>query len=215
MTFPGWGSGGGWQPGGIAGGAGQGPQWPPIPGAAPGGAPPAAGGGGHHFGFGQGMGHGMGGQGMQGLLDRFRNARTDFQGGMAGMLGGLPGHMGMQPRPGGTAGGSGWAMPSHFQMPQGFASHLPWGQAAGGGGAPGAQGIAAGEPNPAAPGGYGMNARSAQSDAINKMAGQNNKPMHRNDDTGALTSGGTGMSAEAKAEQQRKAQEIGKRAKGY
>jgi hypothetical protein len=132
--------------------------------------------------------------------DGLRNARMDFRDRLIDRFGQLPAMMGMQPRPGGTAGG-GWQFPrGHFQMPPGFAANLPWGQGAAPGGGPGAMGgtvpsgVAAGEPNPSAPAGYGMNARSPQSDVYDRMAKQNTLASghaHRNDDTGEIVPNGT------------------------
>lgn len=174
---------GGFQPGGIMGGAGQAPQMPTLPngrmpvmGGAAGGGMPSL----QDF---WSRVQNAGGQ----VHDGLRNARMDFRDGLVSRLGQLPGMMGMQPRPGGTAGG-GWAMPQHFQMPQGFAAHMPWGAPGGGPGAMGGtvpNGIAAGEPNPAAGGGG-----AARGNYVNKDPA-------------------------ARDAAKKKAEEIGKNAKGY
>lgn len=225
--------GGGFQPGGIMGGPGQGGQvnMPTLPGAANGGAPPpgtgtaplpwmrGAGGGFPHAGpMGQGVANGFGhfGQGLHDILGGLRNARVDFRDGIMSRLGQLPSLVGMQPRPGGTAGG-GWQFPGGLQMPQGFAAQLPWGQGAAPGGGPRPMGPGHREPD-AEPdadaddtrGGWGMMNRGA-ADSINRMAAQNN----------AAGSGGQARGnyvpkdPAAASETKRKGEEIGKKAKGY
>lgn len=238
--FPGMGGDrwpGGFQPGGITGGPGQGWQMPTLPngqapttGAANGGLPPPGTGtaplpgNGWHLGrmgqgpIGQGLHQGMGhfGQGLHSIYDGLRNARTDFRDGLISRLGQLPSMLGMQPRPGGTAGG-GWSMPQGFQMPQGFAARLPFGHPGPGGG-PGAMGGGVGHREPDrepdadsddTPGGYGMNNRFA-ADSINRMAARNNAASG-----GGQPSKYTPKDPAARAAMNKKAEEIGKKARGY
>lgn len=194
---------GGFQPGGIMGGPGQGP-------AAGGGMPSL-----NDF--------------WSGLRDRgqqfhggLQNARMNFRDGLVGRLGQLPAAFGMAPRPGGTAGG-GWAFPGggmgRFQMPQGFAAGLPWGSGAGPG-ATGGPGAAGGSVPAGAPAGAPANAPPRGSP---QWQAQNHRPMGGGGSTGSnssagKSSGGGGYMPKdpgAADEVKRKAEEIGKKAKGY
>lgn len=84
------------------------------------------------------------------IHDGLHNARMNFRDGLINRLGQMPSMLGMQPRPGGTAGG-GWQMPQggmgRLQMPQGFAAQLPFGAAAGGGARPMGMGMGHREPD--------------------------------------------------------------------
>jgi hypothetical protein len=145
-----------------------------------------------------------------------RNARMDFRDNLVSRLGQMPSMMGMQPRPGGTAGG-GWQFPQgHFQMPPGFASRMPWGQGAAAGGGPGAMG--AGAPNGIAEGEPNGQGAAPRGSPMWQM--HNARPMSGG---GGDASQGSSQSRgnyvpkdpAAAAETKRKAEEIGKKAKGY